>query len=109
MKKRRFERRSEERPMRRSEERSERRPEGERFVRRSEGDRFERRASPRRSDLRMYPAVCDKCGRRCDVPFKPTASKPVYCSDCFKKDDRGSSDFDKINRKLDMIMEKLGI
>jgi len=39
---------------------------------------------------RMYPAVCDKCGRECEVPFKPTGEKPVYCSSCFERKDNNS-------------------
>jgi len=35
----------------------------------------------------LYPAVCDKCGKACKVPFKPSGNKPVYCSDCFEKTD----------------------
>jgi|SRR5690349_8506686 CxxC-x17-CxxC domain-containing protein len=31
----------------------------------------------------MYPATCSSCGRETQVPFQPTGSKPVYCSDCF--------------------------
>lgn len=33
----------------------------------------------------MYPAVCSQCGRNCEVPFRPTGEKPVYCSNCFAK------------------------
>jgi CxxC-x17-CxxC domain-containing protein len=33
----------------------------------------------------MYPAICDKCGAACNVPFKPSGNKPVYCSNCFEK------------------------
>ncbi len=32
----------------------------------------------------MYPATCSKCGKSCQVPFRPTGSKPVFCNDCFK-------------------------
>jgi CxxC-x17-CxxC domain-containing protein len=32
----------------------------------------------------MHQAVCSECGRRCEVPFKPTGEKPVYCNDCFR-------------------------
>jgi len=31
----------------------------------------------------MFSATCDSCGREARVPFRPTGSKPVYCSDCF--------------------------
>jgi len=32
----------------------------------------------------LHKAICDECGRECEVPFKPTGSKPVLCSSCFK-------------------------
>ena len=35
----------------------------------------------------MYPATCTKCHQPCEVPFKPYGNKPVFCSDCFKRDD----------------------
>ena len=31
----------------------------------------------------MFSATCDGCGREARVPFRPSGSKPVYCSDCF--------------------------
>lgn len=31
----------------------------------------------------MFSATCSTCGREAKVPFQPTGSKPVYCSDCF--------------------------
>jgi CxxC-x17-CxxC domain-containing protein len=31
----------------------------------------------------MHSAICSECGKTCEVPFKPTGEKPVYCSDCF--------------------------
>jgi CxxC-x17-CxxC domain-containing protein len=33
-----------------------------------------------------HDAVCDVCGKACRVPFKPNGSKPVLCTNCFKKD-----------------------
>ncbi len=38
-----------------------------------------------REDRQMYDAVCDKCGKDCQVPFQPTGEKPIYCSNCFEK------------------------
>ena len=44
----------------------------------------------------MHKAVCTDCGNNCEVPFRPTGEKPIFCSDCFKgkRDDnpRGSRD-----------------
>jgi CxxC-x17-CxxC domain-containing protein len=52
------------------------------------GDRrnFKRRDFGSRGGDRseMNPAVCSKCGKNCEVPFKPTGERPVYCSDCFR-------------------------
>ena len=31
----------------------------------------------------MFRAVCDECGRDCEVPFRPTGARPVLCSSCF--------------------------
>ena len=33
----------------------------------------------------MHKAVCSECKKECEVPFKPTEGKPVYCRDCFAK------------------------
>ncbi|MDD4761964.1 MAG: hypothetical protein PHZ25_03020 [Candidatus Pacebacteria bacterium] len=31
-----------------------------------------------------HQAVCDQCGQTCEVPFRPTEGKPVFCDNCFK-------------------------
>jgi len=69
----------------------------------------------RKPDVEMHSATCDKCGARCEVPFKPSGSKPVYCSDCFRKGenfeskspDQYKKEFDIINEKLDRILEAI--
>lgn len=38
-----------------------------------------------RGPREMHKAVCTECGKECEVPFKPTEGKPVYCRDCFAK------------------------
>lgn len=35
----------------------------------------------------MFKATCANCGNECEVPFKPNGSRPIYCRDCFKKED----------------------
>jgi len=30
-------------------------------------------------------AICADCQKECEVPFKPSGDRPVYCSDCFSK------------------------
>ena len=31
----------------------------------------------------LYQAVCADCRKRCEVPFKPSGDRPVYCPECF--------------------------
>ena len=33
----------------------------------------------------MHPAVCAECGKDTEVPFEPRNGRPVYCSECFSK------------------------
>ncbi|MBI2045347.1 DNA-directed RNA polymerase [Candidatus Pacearchaeota archaeon] len=33
----------------------------------------------------MHKAVCSECKQDCEVPFKPTEGKPVYCKECYAK------------------------
>ncbi len=69
----------------------------------------------------MHEVTCDKCGKQCEVPFKPTGDKPVFCSDCFRSEGGSSSSsrnnssssgisqeqYNEINSKLDKILELL--
>ncbi|KKQ29710.1 MAG: hypothetical protein US43_C0004G0054 [Candidatus Levybacteria bacterium GW2011_GWA1_37_16] len=88
-------------------------------------------------DRPMHQAICGKCNKECEVPFKPTGSRPVFCKDCFQNkrasgpmrfdnnyprhsslEDRGSSinrsaqlqykeQFEALNAKLDKILRIL--
>ncbi len=107
------------------------------------GDRPEKRfdkgsfAKEKSSGFTVHETVCDKCGEKCDVPFKPTGGKPIYCRSCFRQNNSGSSDrgtgrfekfedrhssdrfeskssispkeLEQINQKLDKIMKALKI
>lgn len=81
----------------------------------------------------MFKAVCGKCGKDCEVPFRPSGNRPVFCSQCFENsrnegDSRNFSDrgprptyqprpvesrpqnneqLGEINRKLDRIIDML--
>ena len=33
----------------------------------------------------MHKAICAECGKKCEVPFKPTEGRDVFCKDCFMK------------------------
>lgn len=37
-----------------------------------------------RQQREMFDTTCSACGVATQVPFKPTAGKPVYCRDCFQ-------------------------
>jgi CxxC-x17-CxxC domain-containing protein len=79
------------------------------------------RDAPRRNDRRgssggrdrpeMHQVTCDKCHKQCEVPFKPTSSKPVLCSECFGKsgNSRSGGGLDQINDKLDKILRALDL
>jgi len=75
----------------------------------------------------MHKATCDDCGEQCEVPFRPTGEKPVYCHQCFGKSGGGSKNykgsksgsnavgttgmskeqFETLNSKLDRILTAL--
>jgi len=38
-----------------------------------------------RGPREMHKAICAECKKECEVPFKPTEGKPVYCRECFQK------------------------
>jgi len=33
----------------------------------------------------MHKATCADCGNECEVPFKPTEGRDVYCRECYRK------------------------
>lgn len=41
-----------------------------------------------RQQREMFDIVCSACGASAQVPFKPTAGKPVFCRDCFQANKR---------------------
>ena len=87
-------------------------------------NRFRRNFRDRglRGPVQMHRAVCDNCGNECEVPFRPTSGRPVYCSDCFEKGNNRPKDndqpqhreqpnynqqFESLNKKLDNILRIL--
>lgn len=71
----------------------------------------------------MHKATCSDCGKECEVPFRPTGERPVFCNDCFRNHrDAGPSrpvsnntdqynqykeQFEILNTKLDRIIKIL--
>ena len=58
-----------------------------RSFRNSRDDRF-----PRDRKRESATVQCAGCGDDCKVPFVPKYDRPVYCSDCFRKNKSRSSD-----------------
>ncbi len=86
----------------------------ERYESRRDSGRRPSRDRRERREVEMTKVTCSSCGVECEVPFKPTSNKPVYCDDCFAKKGKSSSgpsnrDLDIINEKLNKIMEALKI
>lgn len=52
-------------------------------------DRYERGGPRERTYTR---AICADCNKECEIPFKPKGDRPVYCSECFAKQ-QGESSF----------------
>lgn len=55
----------------------------------------------------MFKATCSDCGDKCEVPFKPSADKPVFCSECFGRNKSAGKNSEKSNEQLEMINAKL--
>jgi len=90
-----------------------------------EGFRDRNSGSFERRSPEMHDVTCDKCGKRCQVPFRPSGDKPVFCSECFRQNEGSDSNFssrnqdkspqsgisseqlNKINAKLDKIIQIL--
>ncbi|MCX6792817.1 MAG: hypothetical protein NTY12_02230 [Candidatus Falkowbacteria bacterium] len=85
----------------------------------SNSGRFDRRDSrPSFADKQMFKVNCDKCHKECEVPFKPSGDKPVFCNDCFVKGDKGAGrsggssvdytkQFEMLSSKLDSLLKIL--
>lgn len=71
---------------------------GSRFGGRSRGGRDSERFG--RRPVEMFDVTCSKCGKRCQVPFKPTGSKPVFCSDCFRQNEGSGDNFSSRNQGI---------
>lgn len=35
-------------------------------------------------------AICAECGKECEIPFKPSGDRPVYCKECFSSRRKGN-------------------
>lgn len=79
------------------------------------GQRYRGRDSGRRSfggrdsARTMHRATCAECGNDCEVPFRPSGDRPVYCSNCFEKrsnEDGNSRESDKRSYRKSRFEER---
>ncbi|MFH1238747.1 MAG: CxxC-x17-CxxC domain-containing protein [bacterium] len=80
---------------------------------------FQRFDRPRRQDRgnrdnsyrerSFNKAICADCNKECNLPFKPTGDRPVYCKECFAKRNPGNSSkgkYDNAPRERDFSGER---
>lgn len=44
-------------------------------------------------------AICSDCGKECQLPFKPSGDRPVYCRNCFSSRKRSENSSGKFENK----------
>lgn len=55
----------------------------------------------------MYSSECSSCHKPCEVPFRPNGKKPIFCSNCFKRDnDHGGNGFSRDSRDSRSVYQK---
>ena len=67
----------------------------------------------------MHSATCGSCGKDCEVPFRPTGDRPVYCKNCFDSKEHmaprttrstareGGADVSKQLEKISLKLEEI--
>jgi CxxC-x17-CxxC domain-containing protein len=38
-----------------------------------------------RGPRETHKAICSDCKKECEVPFKPSGDRPIYCRECYSK------------------------
>lgn len=65
-----------------------------RYIERKQENRFRERI--------LHKAICADCNKECEVPFRPSPDRPVYCKECFSKRKNGGP----VNAKPDNKPER---
>ena len=70
---------------------------------------FQQRKDTPQPRKHTYKSVCDRCGEQCELPFKPSGGKPVFCSNCFEKRGEGGGRVynDELKDQLERVEDKL--
>ncbi len=56
-------------------------------------DRGHGRSERPGEDRELFKATCSSCSKSCEVPFRPSGDKPVFCRECFANKDQGGDRF----------------
>ncbi len=51
----------------------------------------ERRPDNIHKERILHKAICAECNKECEVPFRPSGDRPVYCKECFAKRRNGAA------------------
>ena len=71
-------------------------------------DHDNRERDNRSRERRFYQVICADCNKECEVPFRPSGDRPVYCKECFtrRKGSDTSSKADNVSRKVVFTQER---
>jgi|WetSurMetagenome_2_1015567.scaffolds.fasta_scaffold377343_1 CxxC-x17-CxxC domain-containing protein len=47
----------------------------------------------------MFQVICADCAKNCEVPFRPSVGRPVYCKECFTKRKAGGNSTPRVEVK----------
>lgn len=47
----------------------------------------------RDKERQLFKVICADCNRECEVPFRPSGDRPVYCKECFSSRKGGGNSF----------------
>lgn len=53
-------------------------------------DRGHGRSERPGEDRELFKATCSSCNKSCEVPFRPSGDKPVFCRECFANKDQSN-------------------
>ena len=51
----------------------------------------------------MYKVICADCNKECEIPFKPSPGRPVYCKECFSRRRNNNATFQPKPRNSSII------
>lgn len=72
----------------------------------SEAPEPQRPVQNQRPERQYYHAICADCRKPCEVPFRPTGDRPVYCKACFAKRKNNNMPMKPAFEKRPVVAEK---